>query len=48
MFIETNGRIDTLVKIFAFFPEKSIRYVVKRKGKILARFVVIQSFFKSL
>ena len=26
MFIDTNGRFDTLIKMFAHFPEKSIRY----------------------
>lgn len=42
MFIETNGRIDTLIKIFAYYPDKSLRYVVKRKGRILARFLIMQ------
>ncbi len=42
LFIETNGRVDTLIKMFAFYPEKSIRYVVRRGGKIKARFLIMQ------
>lgn len=42
MFVEGNGRIDTLVKIFAFFPEKSIRYIAKKRGKVITRFLVME------
>jgi hypothetical protein len=44
MFIKGNGRIDTLIKIFNFYPDKTIRYVVRRRGKIVARFVIMERF----
>jgi len=35
MFVEGKGRIDTLVKIFCYYPEKSVRYqVITEKKKV--------------
>lgn len=42
MFVEGKGRIDTLMKIFAFFPDKTIRYVAKKNGKVLTRFLIME------
>lgn len=42
IFIETNGRMDTLIKMFAYYPEKAIRYVIRRRGKIISRFLIIE------
>lgn len=42
MFIEANGRIDALIKIFAFFPERSIKYLIKKKNVPMVSFFVIE------
>jgi len=42
MFIEGSGRMDTLMKIFYYFPNKTIRYVVKKRGRVIVRFLVTE------
>lgn len=47
MFLETRSRLDTLITMFNVYPNKSIRYVVKRKGKRLKTFVILESSFST-
>jgi len=42
LFVEGKGRIDTLMKVFAYFPDKTIRYIVRKRGKVIVRFLITE------
>lgn len=48
MFVETTGRFDALMAMFAYYPKRAIRLVIKRKGKILKSYLVVDGAVKKI